>query len=189
MADDDVQHAPWPAGGLPLAEAFWLIIDRQVSRDEATREFGQLSERGEIHLRFIDAIVNGHYRGRGRRGSLTAVLSDIPASEWPYFALLGMSQSRLLKHGTDIVWYDVRIWPASPTPPGRRPGRQSPKDAMCEAAKAILNEDGQRPPKGKGRLSAIVDMIHPVYGDYQKSTISRYIGQTVREWEQENQDR
>jgi hypothetical protein len=193
MSDDD--NAPWPPDGLPLEEAFWLIIGRQVEPDEAAHEFWHLMEQGELHLRFCDTVVKGPYRAKGHRGTPTwasAELSDIPASQWRYFAVFWMSQSMLVKHGSDVVWHGVRIWRAPPEQPaatGPKPGQQSQKGAMCEAAEVILAADDRRPAKGKGRLTAIAGMIHPGYPDYEISTIVRHIGQTVRDWEKKNPDK
>jgi hypothetical protein len=124
MSDDDVQHSPWPADGLPLAEAFWRVIDLQPRERKLSDQIWLVLPPINI---FCDTMEKGHYRGKGRRGSPAAELTDIPATAWQYFDFLNRNQSVLYEGIGGIAWYDVRIWPIGaeqePKPPPVEPFR------------------------------------------------------------------
>ena len=126
MSDDDVQHSPWPADGLPLAEAFRRVIDQRPRVQKLSHQIWLRLDHAPIN-NFCDTMEEGHYRGKGRRGSPIAELTDIPATAWKYFDFLNRNQSVLSEVIGGIAWYDVRIWPIGaeqePKPPPVEPFR------------------------------------------------------------------
>jgi hypothetical protein len=180
MSYVDVQHSPWPADGLPLAKAFWVVIDQRIQArvKKVSDQIWRVEDHASIN-NFCDTMEKGHYRGKGRRVSPTAELTDIPATAWPYFLFLYMYESLLYERGSNIVWYDVRIWPAgvetpapeTPTPghgladgPKRRKGRPSSKELVRTEAKRRLDANENIPETQKefvNQLAKWLNTEHP----------------------------
>jgi hypothetical protein len=136
MSDDGAQDAPWPPDGLPLAQAFWRVVDR--------RPVFPLTDSAILN-RFSEIMVSGRYRGRGCRGSSTADLADIPATAWPLLLLNLMNESQLIERPTKIVWYNVYIYPGGAAPLALKP---VPPPRAIKTQKEWLNEAWARFPKG-----------------------------------------
>jgi hypothetical protein len=71
-------------------------------------------------------------------------------------------------------------------PPGPRPGGgQSPKGRCANEANRILDDETQRPQRGKGRKIAVARLVREHLSlSHAAETISRYISRSVIDWEQ-----
>ncbi|MDR3486297.1 MAG: hypothetical protein P4M05_15500 [Bradyrhizobium sp.] len=84
---------------------------------------------------------------------------------------------------------------SNPPTPGPKPGQATQKDRVFDAARAILDDDAKRPPKGRGRLVRIVQMVQESYLPagigirYKLNTIERMIRPAFKEWEKRNPDK
>ena len=147
MSYVDVQHSPWPADGLPLAKAFWVVIDQRIQArvKKVSDQIWRVEDHASIN-NFCDTMEEGHYRGKGRRGSPTAELTDIPATAWKYFDFLNMYQSVVNEGIGGIAWYDVRIWPVGDEPPSPEPLPLEPPGAQSSTDREpIKDKGGHRP--------------------------------------------
>jgi hypothetical protein len=77
-------------------------------------------------------------------------------------------------------------------PPRPKPGQQSAKDRLCQAALSILNDPAKRPPRGHGRKAKIARLLYKLQPDdgrrYEEDSIVRMIRDTITEWETNNPD-
>jgi hypothetical protein len=171
---------------------------------------GALQEAEEVMRRVWDrageAARAGQLEIKGRNVSDLTVLVTIPARlvtadqiwSWLHSSTLEIEGQR---------YVDVQIGPpVSPettqetqhaekleklvedkTTPGRKPGVPPKQQAMCKAARNILENDRRRP-KPQGRNAAIARMLlrQKEFKDYKPETIEDYIRAEVREWEKSN---
>jgi hypothetical protein len=106
----------WPEEGLPLAEALWRIeLDPQTQDLTA---FGPRVAVSSVYRqragRLCALVREGSYRIKGRHGSLTAPLEEIPASALPYLDFAHSDRSELRERiPNGQRWYDVRLWPSA----------------------------------------------------------------------------
>jgi hypothetical protein len=95
-----------------------------------------------------------------------------------------------------LVFVDLQIAPATQSlddlaaaPPGPKPGRTPAADRAWEVAEAILNSS-QRPPKGRGRLTRLAELVHARLAEnYKVDTVRKMIGPSLRDWEDKNPDK
>jgi hypothetical protein len=171
---------------------------------------GALQEAEELIRRVWDRAGEAGRAGqleiKGRNVSDLAVLVTIPAR------LVTADQIWSWLHSSELEiegqrYVDVQIGPpVSPettpetqhaekleklvedkTTPGRKPGIPPKQQAMCKAARNILENDCRRP-KPQGRNAAIARMLikQREFKDYKPTTIEDYIRSEVRGWEKSN---
>jgi hypothetical protein len=92
----------------------------------------------------------------------------------------------------------VRAAPASPqimTPQatGPKPGYETAKRRADDAVRAILDNDAERPLKGRGRMVTLARMVQEKFASegirYELNSIEKMIRPAVKEWEKRNPDR
>jgi hypothetical protein len=98
----------------------------------------------------------------------------------------------------DTIIMGVRAVPVSehavgPHAPGPKPGCATAKSRADDAARAILGNDAERPPKGHGRTTKLARMVQEKLASegfaYQLNSIEKMIRPAVKEWEQRNPDK
>jgi hypothetical protein len=120
----------WPPDGLPLAEALWRIEPDPQAFDLGL--FSPMVAASSVCRqragRLCALVREGSYRIKGRRGSLTALPEEIPASAVPYLDFAHSDRSELRERiPNGQRWYDVRVEHGAPLIEQVEPTAQ-PKD-------------------------------------------------------------
>jgi hypothetical protein len=141
-----------------------------------------------IYRKLAKAISTGELESKRE-----AILEDKPDELDPTMCVLDAEPIlEIAEHRGDYGETIRRLLIARQVRSGPKAGARSIKGLACEIALRILEDEAQRPPRGRGRLTKLAGLVNAELAGhphrYQPDSIRRSIGPSVREWEKKHPD-
>ena len=138
-----------------------------------------------VYQELATAIQKGSLEPKRR-----AYLEDRPGELDPTLCVLEAAPILAIAErrgdGGEIIRRLVAHW-VKKRRPGRKAGAISVKDLACKLALRVLDDEAQRPPRGRGRLTTLAGMANADlvrYGhQYKEDSVRKMIAPSVRDWE------
>jgi hypothetical protein len=148
------------------------------------------------HYRIANAVYQelaNDIQTGAREPKRRAYLEDRPGELDPTLCVLEVAPILAIAErrgdGGEIIRKLVADW-VKKRRPGRKAGAISVKDLACKLVLRILDDEAQRPPRGRGRLTTLAGMVNADlvrHGHhYKDDSVRKMIAPSVRDWEKKH---
>jgi hypothetical protein len=145
------------------------------------------------HYRIANAVYQelaNDIKTGAREPKRRAYLEDRPGELDPTLCVLEAAPILAIAErrgdGGEIIRKLVAQW-VEKRRPGRKAGAISVKDLACKLALRVLDDETQRPPRGRGRLMTLARMANAdlvqLGQKYEDDSVRKMIAPSVRDWE------
>jgi hypothetical protein len=204
----DKTVAPLDAGSrtAPRYRRLRMRLEEVIAHIAETTTGGDLAA---ARNEFLSAAREGALDVEAKASLYAQDLATIPREDWwncQYLELPDQMASGFF-FGPRKHWCELEVkrsevevlWPASPAAnydaitlrsPGPKGGEKKPASDAWEIAEQLLQDEGRRPPRRRGRLTALARAVQPLLMERghtrEVDTITKYIRAEVCKWQMDN---